>query len=140
MIKVLFGIILLTGMAIPKLGGQNDIKNIEPSASDTSSILTEELAEYPGGTSAINAFIKSNFQYPVLEGKGGIRGNCYTKFVIDTTGYVSEVTIVKGIPGCLECDAEIKRIPSKMPPWKPGTQNGKKIKTYVLFPVRINSQ
>ncbi|MDI9341769.1 MAG: hypothetical protein QM534_14455 [Sediminibacterium sp.] len=29
MIKILFGIILLTGMAIPELGAQNDSKNIE---------------------------------------------------------------------------------------------------------------
>ena len=54
------------------------------------------------------------------------------RFVVNETGDVSDVQVVKGIGG--GCDEEAKRVVMKMPKWKAGKQNGKPVKVYFTLP------
>jgi len=95
--------------------------------------FVETMPEYLGGQQKMMQFIQQNFQYPDSARSKGIQGRVYVEFVIDTTGKVGEVRIVRGVHSLL--DKEAIRIVSRMPNWKPGSQKGKPVKVKYNLPI-----
>ena len=56
-------------------------------------------------------------------------------FVIETTGSVSNVRVIKGIG--FGCDEEAMQAVRAMPLWRPGTQLGKAIPIKYNLPIRF---
>lgn len=81
----------------------------------------------------VSQFISKNIRYPKEAMKQGVQGRVAVKFVIDSTGHIKGVTIA-GRPQPL-LDSEAIRLVSSLPPWKPGTQNGKPVNVYYVIPV-----
>ncbi len=94
-------------------------------------------AEFPGGLTALAAFLTDNIQYPEEALIMGIRGKCYVKFVIDAEGNVNSVSLMKGVADCPECDEEAIRVLCYMPKWTPGSCNGKNYATYYNLPIKF---
>ena len=78
-------------------------------------------------------YLQDNLRYPDAARESNIDGRVIVKFVVNEDGSVSDVQIVRGIGA--GCDEEAKRVVSKMPPWKPGKQNGKPVKVYFTLPI-----
>ena len=99
----------------------------------------EELPEFPGGIIAMMEFVKEKIKFPrqVLDNK--IAGKCYVKFLVKSDGSIDEVSILKGVNGCPECDAEAIRVIKSMPKWKPGYIAGVPVALYYNLPVNFNN-
>ncbi len=93
--------------------------------------------EFPGGELAMQDFIIENIVYPVKEKKEGIVGTCYLTFVIETDGTLSNIRILRGVPGGEGYDQEAMRIIRSMPKWKPGMQYGKIVRVQFNLPIRF---
>jgi TonB family protein len=103
------------------------------------SVLTQ-TAQFPGGALAMNDFIKNNFIYPQTAKDGGINGTCYLKAEIDSSGQIKNIEVMRGVPGCPECDKEAIRLLKIMPKWIPALDRGKPVKTYLNYPLRFKIQ
>lgn len=102
--------------------------------------IVEEQAEFPGGTAAMYKYIQQNIQYPAMAREAGISGKCFLKFVVNETGEISNVEILKGVPGCSECDREAIRVVKAMPKWKAAKMTGKSVKCFFNLPINFKIQ
>ena len=98
-------------------------------------ILTfvDDMPEFPGGENALLSFLGSNVRYPVIAQENGIQGRVYVSFVIDETGNINDVCIIRGVDVSL--DNEAIRVVRLMPKWKPGKQGGKAVKVRYNVPI-----
>lgn len=99
--------------------------------------VVEEMPEFPGGTGELMKFIQSNIRYPEMEKEAGISGKCYVKFVVESDGTVSNVEMLKGVPGGPGLDKEAMRVVKAMPKFKPGKQNGRPVRVYFNLPINF---
>ena len=111
----------------------------EPAAPEIFTIV-EEQAEFPGGTAAMVAFLQKNIQYPAMAREAGISGKCFLKFIVNEDGAISNVEILKGVPGCSDCDKEAIRVVKSMPKWKAAKMTGRAVKCYFNLPVSFKIQ
>jgi protein TonB len=107
----------------------------EKSDEDVIFTVVEQPAEYSGGYEAMAKFIGKNLKYPAQARRMGVEGSVFVSFVIDKEGKISDVQIVKGIAA--DCDKEAARVVSLMPPWKPGKQNGRPVKSRFVLPIKF---
>jgi periplasmic protein TonB len=96
-------------------------------------LAVEQAAEFPGGVAAMMKFLQKNIKYPASAKRMGIEGRVFVKFIVDKEGGISNMEIVKGINADL--DKEAMRVIKLMPPWKPGKQNGRAVKSQFVLPV-----
>ncbi len=100
---------------------------------DSSFIHTTEVPEFPGGTKALVRYLNQQVRYPKAAADARINGRVFTSFVVDTTGCISAITILKGLG--YGCDEEALRVIRQMPRWKPGKQSGRAVRVRYNLPV-----
>jgi len=100
--------------------------------------VVEKMPEYPGGMSAMMAFISKNIKYPVAAQKANIQGRVVIQFVVDTEGNIIEPKVLHSVDPLL--DAEAIRLTTTMPKWKPGTQRGKAVNVRYTVPIVFRLQ
>jgi TonB family protein len=108
-------------------------------SSDASSevyTLTEEMPEYPGGMSALSAFLSKNIDYPAVCRENGIQGKVFLKFVIDELGDLRSIEVIKS-SGTDLLDKEALRVAHQMSRWKPGFLKGRAVKVYYNLPINF---
>lgn len=112
---------------------------VEEIKRDPDEVLTfaETMPEYPGGTAAMQQFIKDNLKYPQLEKEKEIEGKVYLSYTVERDGSVTEVKVVKGIPGAPGCSKEAMRVVSLFPKHSPGLMNGKPARVRMVVPVKF---
>ena len=98
-------------------------------------MVVEQQAEFPGGLEAMMKFLVKNMKYPAIARRMGIEGSVFVSFVVDKEGSISDLKVIKGISA--ECDQEAIRVVKMMPPWKPGKQNGKPVKSRFVLPIKF---
>ncbi|MBL0745413.1 energy transducer TonB [Chryseolinea lacunae] len=96
-----------------------------------------QMPEFKGGMEALNHFIQSNLKYPEWERKNGIEGNVFVSFVIERSGKISDAKIIKSVAGSRGFDAEVLSVISKMPPWTPGVDYGRKVAVRYVLPMKF---
>lgn len=108
-----------------------------PQIEDTSIVydVVDEIAEFPGGFTALKEHLKNNMKYPQTAVESEIEGRCYVKFTVNSNGQISNVKVKRGVLDCPECDQEAIRLIKAMPKWKPGTINGKPVNSTFTLPV-----
>ena len=110
--------------------------DVEEQVPNTVLTIVEEMPEYIGGQSAMEAFIKMNLVYPVEAKTAGISGMVYIQFTVKADGSVADVKVLRGIGG--GCDEEAVRVVKLMThKWKPGKQNGKNVSTQMNLPIKF---
>ncbi|MEE4259504.1 MAG: M56 family metallopeptidase [Bacteroidales bacterium] len=102
---------------------------------DTIFTVVEEMPEFPGGTEALFAYISKNIKYPAKAKKEKIQRRVFISFVVEKSGKVSNVNILRGIGG--GCDEESLRVVTEMPVWKPGLQDGKPVRVQYNLPIKF---
>lgn len=96
--------------------------------------VTEEPAEFLGGTKAFSKFIKDNLQYPKAERDAMIEGRVIVSFIIDTLGCVTDIKIARSSK-YENFDKEALRLCSIMPNWTPAKVGGRKVSRRINIPV-----
>lgn len=116
-----------------------EVKKIEelPEEKEVEEIFTivEEMPEYPGGDKALFKFLGNNTKYPEIPKQNGVSGVVYVSFVVDKTGQVTDVKVVRGVDPYL--DKEAVRVVSSLKNYKPGKQRGKPVAVAYTLPIRF---
>jgi len=97
--------------------------------------IVEENAEFPGGESAMNKFLGENLNYPKMAIDAGIQGIVYVTFVVEPSGEITSIKILRGLGG--GCDKAAMDAIKKMPKWSAGKQRGKAVRVQFNLPVRF---
>ncbi|NMM48667.1 energy transducer TonB [Marinigracilibium pacificum] len=100
--------------------------------------FVEEQANFPGGQTEWMKYLQKNMKYPSNARRMGIEGKVYVQFIIDKSGELSDIKVVKGIGG--GCDEEALRVIQNAPKWNPGKQRGRAVKQRMTLPVFFQLQ
>lgn len=101
--------------------------------------IAEIMPEFPGGTSALTAYLQNNTKYPQLELEAGIGGKVFVKFVVNTDGSISTAEVLKGVNGGEGLSKEALRVVRAMPKWKPGKQGNNYVPVYFNLPINFRT-
>lgn len=94
------------------------------------------IPEYPGGDSAMKAFIKDNIQYPIVYEKIAKGSSVIVSFTVEKDGRLTNIKVVRGLDPFL--DKEAIRIVRRMPRWIPARrEDGKPIKVDFTISIRF---
>jgi protein TonB len=135
--SLLFSLLLFSQMAFTQ---------VTESTIDTAIVTTPEKdPEYNGGFEALIQYITTN-----LEGVSNPKkkrsvpkedlfegGRVIVRFIIEKDGTVSNVVLEERLRKCEPCNREAIRVVKNMPKWKPGSKNGKAVRTYIRLPINF---
>ena len=97
--------------------------------------FVEQAPTYPGGEAAMQKFLVKNLKYTKEAKKANVHGMIIAQFVVDTTGSVTDVNIVKKLGYGL--DEEATRVINSFPQFKPAIQDGKPVAFRYTLPFRF---
>jgi TonB family protein len=95
----------------------------------------DTMPEFPGGTKALNDFLKKNLHYPAIAIENQIEGTLFISFIVEENGETSSVTILRSLDS--SCDEEALRVVGSMPDWKPGYKEGKPVRVQINLPIKF---
>ena len=93
----------------------------------------EQMPEFPGGVVEMMKFLQMNIKYPPMAAVNKIEGRVVVQFIIDATGQVGDVKVVRSVDE--ELDAEAVRVVKSMPKFEPGRQDGKAVAVWYTLPI-----
>jgi periplasmic protein TonB len=108
---------------------QEDVDAAEPF------VVVEEMPMFPGGETALLAYIAEHTQYPEVAKENNIQGKVIVRFCVTSKGGVDKVSILKGVDP--ELDAEAIRVVGTLPAFKPGKQGGKPVPVWYMVPINF---
>ena len=89
------------------------------------------------GDAELLKYLAENTMYPEDAKKNNIEGKVVLRFVVDTDGKVSDVTILSGVNPSI--NAEAFRVVVSLPKFeKPGYVKGQPVKTYYMVPITFD--
>ena len=106
----------------------------EEESDDEFFMVVEDMPTFPGGNLGLMKFIQKNVKYPPIAEEYNITGKVYISYIVDKSGAVTNVKVVRGVDKNL--DAEAVRVVKSLPKYKPGYQRGKPVR--VMFTIPIN--
>ena len=98
----------------------------------------EQMPEFPGGIVEMMKFLQMNIKYPPLAAANKIEGRVIVQFIIEKTGEVGDVQVVRSVNE--ELDAEAVRVVKSMPKFTPGRQDGKDVAVWFTLPISFKLQ
>lgn len=101
-------------------------------------VFVEEMPEFPGGELALRKYLTNAVKYPLIAQENGIQGKVYVSFIIDESGAITHIELLRGIDSSL--DNEALRVVRTLPKWKPGKQAGKAVKVRYNVPIHFELQ
>ena len=96
----------------------------------------EQMPMFPGGEVELIKYLSQNIQYPPEAAKNNVQGRVILQFVVDKTGQVGEVKILRSVSE--EIDAEAVRVVKSLPKFEPGRQDGEAVSVWYTLPVSFN--
>ncbi len=109
------------------------VETIEKEESDEIFMIVEEQPQFPGGTGEFMKFVVANMKYPRQARTLGVEGKVFIKAVVGKDGKLTDLEVMKGIGA--GCDEEALRVVGQSPPWKPGRQRGREVRTRIVIPL-----
>jgi len=98
-------------------------------------VVVEEMPMFPGGESALLAYISEHTQYPEVAKENNIQGKVIVRFCVTSKGGVDKVEILKSVDP--ELDKEAIRVVKTLPAFKPGKQGGKPVPVWYMVPINF---
>ena len=98
----------------------------------------EQMPQFPGGEAALMKYLSSHINYPPMAAENNIQGRVVVQFVVDKTGRVGEVKVVRSVDKDL--DKEAVRVCRSLPKFTPGRQNGQAVSVWYTLPVTFKLQ
>ena len=99
----------------------------------TEQVPNEKLPVYPGGETALYAFLKKETKYPEEAREQGITGKVFVQFIVEKDGSVDSVWVKRSAHPLL--DAEAMRVVQRADGWNPVTQNDKPVRVQYMLPI-----
>jgi len=96
-------------------------------------VVVEEMPQFPGGDSALLAYISQNTKYPESAKANKVEGRVIVRFCITDVGDIDRVSVLKSVDA--ELDAEASRVVKSLPKFKPGKQGGKPVNVWYMVPI-----
>ena len=96
-------------------------------------MVVENMPIFPGGDLGLMKYIQKHVKYPAIAKEYNITGKVYVSFIVDKSGSVTNVKIVRGVDKNL--DAEAVRVVKSLPKYKPGIQRGKVVNVMFTIPI-----
>lgn len=124
--------------AAPNIVWIPPVVEAEEVAEDVIHEHVEIMPDFPGGMAALMKYLGTNIKYPTISQEMGSAGKVIVQFVVDKDGTITNPAVVRGVDAYL--DKEAIRVISSMPKWKPGVQNGKKVRVKYTVPVVFRLQ
>jgi len=113
---------------------EDEVIEIEEEDDEEFFMVVENMPEFPGGDLGLMKYIQKHVRYPAIAKEYNITGKVYVSFIVDKSGSVTNVKVVRGVDKNL--DAEAVRVVKSLPKYKPGRQRGKAVR--VMFTIPIN--
>jgi TonB family protein len=113
------------------------MEEYEPNMNDSTTVyeIVEQMAIYPVD---LREEIARKIQYPQYEKEMGIQGTLYTQFIIERNGSISDVKVLRNVPGSKNFDQEAKRILKSLDhQFQPAMHNGKKVRCRFTLPIKF---
>ena len=98
----------------------------------------EQMPQFPGGEAALMKFLSSHINYPPMAAENNVQGKVIVQFVVDKTGKVGEVKVVRNVDKDLDNDAI--RVCKALPKFTPGRQNGRPVSVWYTLPIQFKLQ
>lgn len=98
--------------------------------------VIEDMPTFPEGD--IGEYLARNVVYPPKAIKQKQEGRVIIQMTIDSTGYVINPRVMRGV--CAELDSEALRVAKAMPRWIPGRARSKAIGTTYTLPINFRLQ
>ncbi len=113
------------------------VDSIQPMKADEKVLdgVVEESPHFPGGQTALEAYLKENVRLPDEE---CVIGRVIVTFNIEEDGTISDAKVTKSLSAA--CDKEALRVVNAMPKWHPGKQLGKAHVTKYTIPVTFRAE
>ena len=83
----------------------------------------------------LERWVYEYIKYPDSAVRNGIRGTVIAEFVVDEKGKVKDVAVTSGLDD--EIDAQVMKVVSASPKWKPATVGGKPVSVKISVPVEF---
>ena len=97
----------------------------------------EKMPLFQGGDlNDFRTWVQTNLKYPEKAAKNRTQGVVYAEFIVDKTGDVSKVSILKGKEDGL--NEEVIRVIKESPKWVPGEHRGQKVAVKYTLPVAFH--
>jgi protein TonB len=98
--------------------------------------IVEDMPSFKGqGLNGFRNWVMKNLQYPEIAAENGISGTIYVQFVVEPSGMVNKVTIMRSVDPSL--DKEAIRVVKTSPKWVAGKQRGKPVRVAFTFPIKF---
>jgi Ca-activated chloride channel homolog len=94
------------------------------------------VPRFEGGEKTLQEFLTKNIIYPIKAMQEKTEGTVYIELIIDQTGSVSGITIIKGVNPLLDAEA-IRVMWFTQKKWKPAMCNNKPVKSSIIVPVKF---
>jgi TonB family protein len=112
------------------------VASLNDSGAETVFQVVEQMPEFPGGMKAMTKFIGDSLYYSYRARRAQIQGTVYVSFLVETSGKVSDVHVLKGLGYGL--DQQALRVVKAMPRWNPGRQSGRPVAVRYSLPIRFS--
>jgi len=100
-------------------------------------IQYEQMPMFEGGEVELLRYLQGSIRYPPRALFYDIQGRVFCQFIIDTTGQVVNIRLLRTVDKDL--DKEALRVIANCPPkWTPGRGGGKKTQTYYQIPITFS--
>ena len=113
-------------------------QDAEPQSDNKVYNSVEQMPRFPGGEAGLMRYLQENIKYPPEAAKNDIEGRVIVQFIIDKTGQVGEVKVVRPISE--ELDAEAVRVVKTLPKFEPGRQDGEAVSVWYTLPISFKLQ
>ena len=134
----------VTNVTIDKSSKGNKNVGMVVSSNGKTTIVTElprlsaeEMPEFPGGSTALMAYLMESMHYPKDAEDAQKEGRVICSFVVSKEGKINDAHVVKS-SGTESLDNEALRVVNNMPDWKPGKENGEPVNVHYTIPVVFN--
>jgi TonB family protein len=98
--------------------------------------VVEQAPTFPGGLDKFYSFLGANIKYPAKAKENKVEGKVFLSFVIEEDGSLSNMKILRDIG--YDCGKEAVRVMKLSPKWRPGVQNGKKVRVQYNLPITFS--
>ena len=86
----------------------------------------------------LSSEIARKIQYPQYEKEMGIQGTIYTQFIIERNGSISEIKVLRNVPGSKNFEKEAIRILKSLDhQFQPAMHNGRKVRCRFTLPIKF---
>ncbi len=111
-----------------------DFGRREDAVDDDPVLIAQIMPTFQGkDINSFRDYIAKNLKFPERAKNTGISGTVYASFVVDKTGKISSVKILRGVHP--DIDNEVIKVIRNSPKWEPGFNNGRYVNVQFSIPV-----